>query len=216
MKLPKNFFQGLSKERYEQYLKLLPELKEEKKHAYTTIVLTFGAMAVFGLFAISPTLTTIGELKKQLSDSTYVQSQLETKIRNLSTLQQKYTELSRELPVIQDAIPKDPSVALLLGQLHELANRQNLTLNSLQSFQVELAGKTNALQIQPVSVGPLQQKSYIVSVEAVGDYASLARFIQDLGRFNRIVTVESLGITKSQESIGNLLMSLRLRAYFNN
>lgn len=216
MKLPKTFFQGLSKERYEQYLKLLPELKQEKKHAYINLVLTFAAMAIFGFFAISPTLTTIAQLKKQLSDSQYAETQLETKIKNLSTLQQKYTELTPVLPVIKDAIPDNPATAPLLGQLQAIAKESDITLHSLQSFQVQLAGPQSALLPQTPELGPAQQKSYVVSLEGEGTYNSIANMIQTVGQFNRIVTIESLGVTKSTKDPGMLLMNLRLRAYFGD
>ena len=173
-------------------------------------------MTIFGFFAISPTLTTITQLKKQLSDSQYAETQLETKIQNLSTLQEKYAELTPQLPIIKDAIPDNPDASVLLGQLQQLADQAGLSLDSLQSFQVQLAGPPSSLLAEAAQVGPAQQKSYVVSLEGEGTYDAIAKMVNSIGTFNRIVTVESLGVTKSTKDVGQLLITLRLRAYFGN
>ena len=73
-----------------KYFQMLPDFKEERTRKFTTLVFTLLALSFFGLFAISPTLSTIANLNKQLSDNEFVDSQLQNKINNLYTLQQDY------------------------------------------------------------------------------------------------------------------------------
>ena len=63
---------------------LLPRLREKKIQTFTTLALTLITFTVFSVFAISPTLGTITDLQKQISDSQFVNQQLQTKITALS------------------------------------------------------------------------------------------------------------------------------------
>src|SRR4051794_1976618 len=99
MKLPKNYFENLTAAKYREYLKLLPSIHDERTQLITMLIFTFVALSFFGLFAINPTLSTIVELKKELSDSQFVDQQLTNKINNLESLQQRYNLLGPDLPV---------------------------------------------------------------------------------------------------------------------
>src|SRR5215469_6686309 len=103
MKLPKSYFENLSAIRYREYLKLLPNMQEEKTRSFVTLILTFAALSFFGIFAINPTLTTIANHEKQISDDTQVDQQLKTKINNLSSLEQQYNLLGNDLTNILSA-----------------------------------------------------------------------------------------------------------------
>ena len=82
MKLPRHYFTDLSAAKYREYLKLLPNIQNEKTKAITMLIFTFVAMSFLGIFAINPTLSTIVELNKQLEESKFVHEQLQTKINN--------------------------------------------------------------------------------------------------------------------------------------
>ncbi len=124
MKIPKNYFENLSTSKYREYLKLLPNFHEENTRIITTLILTFLAMSFFGIFAINPTLSTIVTLKKQLADSQLVHEKLGTKINNLSSLQQQYTQLSSELPVVFEAIPQTAQAPDLWDKSSHCQKRQ--------------------------------------------------------------------------------------------
>lgn len=206
MKLPKTYFSNLSTEKYREYLKLLPNMKEENTKIITMLILTFAAMTFFGLFAINPTLTTIVELQKQLADSEYLKEQLTTKITNLSALQQQYTTISPELPVLFEAIPQDPLAPYFVGQVEAVAKIANLSIISIHVSEVQLTTDTKAKPGIPLS-------SFTTTIEAQGTYEDILQFAEELTHMNRIVTIETFGISKDKET-ESLIVTLRTREYF--
>lgn len=204
MKLPKNYFENLSAAKYREYLKLLPDMQREHTRIITTLIFTFAAMSFFGIFAINPTLTTIVDLRKQLADSEFVQEQLETKLQNLSHLQEQYNLLNNDIPFVMDAVPDNASAPLLIGQVQTLAQQNRLTIISLRVSEVQL---TTNLPTPP------SHSSFTFSLEAQGDYRSMIQFVSSLSRLNRIVVIESLSINKETKDDA-LVLNLRGRQYF--
>lgn len=204
MKLPKTYFSNLSNAKYQEYLKLLPNMKQENTRIITMLIFTFAAMTFFGVFAINPTLTTIVDLKKQLADSEYVQEQLRNKINNLSTLQQRYNEITPDIPVIFAAIPDTPSAPLFVGQVETLAKQANLRITSLRVSEVQLTPGKNP---------SAQNASFTFQLEATGSYEDLLTFAKLLSQMNRIVSVESMGIARDTKQEA-LLITVRGREYF--
>lgn len=197
----RNFFH----DKYLETVKLLPAVGQKNSEAYTMLIFTFSALSIFGFFAIKPTLATIADLKKQLQDSQFVNQALTTKIANLTTLQSRYSALTPDLPLVFSAIPTQPQAPILLGQIQALAQKQNLTLNSLQASQVEITKKQTGTT----------PSSFTFFLEATGSYNEFMQFIKNLTDFNRITTIENINFTISQKT-GDLplVLNLRGRAYF--
>ncbi len=195
MKLPRNYFESLSINKYREYLKLLPKLQNENTRVITTLILTFSAMSFFGIFAINPTLSTIVTLKKQLADSELVNEKLKTKISNLSSLQQKYSILASDLPIIYDAVPQSAKAADLLGQALSQSIRKNVQITSLAVSDIPITGGKN----------PAGESSFNFTIEARGTYENLMAFSKSLTNMNRIIAVDSLTMSKdAKQDILNL------------
>jgi len=205
MKLPKNYFENLSAAKYREYLKLLPNMQEETTHSFIILALTFAALSFFGIFAINPTLSTIFDLQKQLSDDTLVNQQLQTKIDNLSALEQQYNELGTNLTNIYSAVPQNPEASLLSAQIAALVQKHNLTITDYRIAEVALASS------QANSNSKVQ--SFVFTVEADGNYNDMLAFSEELAQLNRLITVESMEIGRDPQS-ENLVLTLRGRQYF--
>lgn len=204
MKLPKSYFENITTAKYREYLKLLPDMKKENTRIITMLIFTFAALSFFGVFAINPTLTTIVDLRKKLEDNTRVHEQLQTKISNLSTLQQKYSELTQDLPIVLEAIPESPSAALGVGQVQSLAEAAGLEITSLRVFEVQLAATTQL---------PLRGGSFSFMLEAEGNYDDMLAFTTMLTQMNRIVTIETMGMSRDPQT-NVLTLNVRGKEYF--
>jgi len=202
MKLPKNYFEGLAATKYREYLKLLPDIHKENTQLISVIIFTLAALSFLGIFAINPTLTTIVELKKQLADSEFVEQQLTAKIADLGTLQQKYTSLSGDIPVVYGAIPQNPTLPLLIAQVQGLAKSKNVHITAIHVSEVQLAGAHE----NPDGL------SFLFNIDGTGAYDDIMNYAFALSNFSRIVTIESLTVEKDPKT--NLLdLSVRGRAY---
>lgn len=201
MLLGKNVFSNLQKSKYWE---MLPNLKEEKTKNFTTLILTLVALSFFGFFAISPTLSTIAQLRRQIGDNEFVNKKLEEKIQNLSLLQREYGLLEKDLPIVFAGVPQAPSAPLLVGQIQFLALQSSLAITRLQVFQVELSQK----------IDKNEPSSFAFSLEAQGTTPQLTNFLNSLLGFERIITLENISLAKSSDKEEVLKLDLKGRAYF--
>ncbi|MFH1832750.1 MAG: type 4a pilus biogenesis protein PilO [Candidatus Levyibacteriota bacterium] len=204
-----SFVSDISKNIPKKYLDLLPKLQEEKTKNFTTITFTLIALSFFGIFAISPTLSTIAQLKKELTDNIFVNEKLQEKIVNLSILSQEYSLLSDDLSIILSAIPQKPNTAILIGQIQTLAKNSNIIIQKIQSYEVELTKKAEETD---------QYSSYAFSIEGqAGSYKDINLFLSSMINFDRLTTIDIISVNNQSESLGEeqtLSFSIRGKAYF--
>ncbi len=203
MKLPKSYFENLSANKYRAYLKLLPNMQQETAYNFVTLALTFAALSFFGIFAINPTLSTIFSLQKQLSDDTTVDHQLQTKIDNLSSLEQQYNVLGSNLTNIYNAVPQNPEAPLLSAQVAALAQKHTLSVTSYRVTEVQMATNPKNPSVQ----------SFVFLLQAEGKYNDMLAFSSELISLSRLITVESVEMGTNPKN-SNLVLTLRGRQYF--
>ncbi len=182
---------------------ILPRLQEEKTKAFSGLIFTLITIAIFAVFAISPTLATIADLQKQLDDSTFVNNQLQTKINNLSSLQQQYNTLSPDLPIIMQAIPSSANIPYFFGQLQTLATETNVDLSRIQSYPVDISSTL---------VSPPYQ-SFAYNIDATGTTNQINSLLAKLSTLNRLTTIDSLSITKS-DPLDTVRFSMKGSVFF--
>jgi len=195
---------SLKKQRI-KYLQFLPDFKQEKAQKFTTLILTFFALSFFGLFAINPTLSTIVELNKQLEDNRLIDEKLSQKISNITTLQQEYTTLQSDLPIIFSSIPKSPEVPLFVAQIQAVAINSNTTIETLQTFPVD------------INKNPVQRQfsSYSFAITADGNYNDLSNFLSGLSSMLRIVEIDIISLTRKSGVSNSLQLNLKGKTFFS-
>lgn len=201
VKFDKSFLQGPDAK---FLMDLLPRLREKRMQAFVTLALTLVTFSIFAVFAISPTLGTIVDLRKQINDNQFVNAQLEQKISSLAMLQESYTRLTPQLPAVYAAIPTTPEIAIFLGQLQTLASLSNVSLNSVQTLPVDFT---------PIS-DPLHYTAYAFSVDIVGTYDSTQLYLKNLVSFNRLVSIDALTYTKNLKLSSQYELNVRGSTYF--
>lgn len=181
-----------------------PNFKGERTQKFTTIVLTIIALAIFGVFAINPTISTIAKLRKELDDNNLIDSKLQQKISNLTTLQNKYNAMQKDLPLILSAIPKNPELPLLAAEVQAAAKVTNVDIQNFQSFQIEVKKEASSRNFSTFSF----------TVSATGTYGDVYRFLTTVSNMQRVVSLDLLSITK--KSAGNQVdLSIKGEAFFN-
>jgi Tfp pilus assembly protein PilO len=190
----KDIVKATNKEEYSKYLAFMPDLRQEKAQKFTTIVLTLTASIILGFFAINPTLSTIANLQKQIDDNNFVNQKLIEKITNLSLLQQKYTSIQNDFPIIYGAIPTSAEIPPLVAEIQTIAKNSNIKLDNFQTFTVELSGK------EPVNK---KYSSFDFGFSGEGTYSSITNFLNQLLDFQRIIAINNISISKINSSGDN-------------
>lgn len=188
-----------------KYLVLLPNFGNKNTKKFTTIILTLIAVSLFGLFAINPTLSTIAKLQKELEDNQFIDNSLRQKISNLSVLQQKYSALQNDLPIILNTIPQDSQIPLVMGEIQSLVKQSNIQLESLQNFQVELV-KDNDINNK--------YYSFEFSVSGFGSYDDISKFINSLASMQRLIDIKALAVNRQTDTNASLRFTLRGIAFY--
>lgn len=194
------FLKNFSKTRY---LELFPKLKEEKIQKITEIVLTLITVPLFGIFAISPTLSTIIELRRKLSDNQHVYMSMREKNKNLSILQGKYSTIQPDLPIIVSAIPTTQNSTRFIAQLQALSLQNTISLASIQISQLNLSPSQKE-----------DQNNFSFTLSAKGSFDNLLLFAKSLIHFERITTIDTISIGASPEKNNTSSMNLNGKAYF--
>ncbi len=190
------------KAEYAKYLAFMPDLKQERTKKFITMVLTLVAAIILGLFAISPTISTIANLQKQIDDNIFVDQKLQQKINNLSSLQQKYIEVQNDLPVITDAIPASAQIPLLVAQVQTVAKDANLKLDSFQTFELNLSKETKPAK---------NYSSFDFGLSVEGSYQQITDFLNNLTNFQRIILITNISISKSTTTDNNGALQLNIK-----
>ncbi len=197
----KKVFKGIKYEKY--YNDLLPYFKKEKNQKYFTVILTLGASIFFALFAINPTLSTISGLRKEVQDSKFVEQKLSQKINNLSSLSNGYQNIQKDVTYINDAIPLQPEAPLLVAQIQSIAQDSGVSVTDLKVLSVNLVSQTAS-----------SSSSFGFELTIKTNYEGLLAFTSSLINMQRVVSVDSISITKTEEADQNLEIEIKGSAFF--
>ncbi len=198
----KKVFKGIKYEKY--YKDILPYLKKQKNQEYFMAILTLGAIIFFALFAINPTISTIAKLRKEVQDSKFVDKALDEKINNLSSLITEYSVIQKDLPFVLDAIPKNPQAPTLVGQIQTIAQNSNVVIEDLDISEVGLTNKDASTSAK-----------FSFSLTGTSTYENIKVFVDDLITMQRIVSLESVTLTKNSDS-ESIQLDLKGSAYYKD
>lgn len=186
--------------RYRRYYRNLRALYQKKPvRDFTFLVLSLLTAALFGFFAIKPSLRTIGGLVKEIKDKGLASEKLEEKINLLSLAQREYGEVQPELPTVYAVLPKKTNFSQLVKQLEYLAGENKILLLNLRIQRASLFGEEKR------ELTPLQ-----FSLNLGGEYKNLKGFLEDLEKLDRIVTIEGLDFSKKKVTTGEKEVPLSL------
>lgn len=197
----KKIFKGIKYEKY--YKDLLPYFKKEKNQRYFTIILTLGASIFFTLFAINPTLSTISKLRKELEDSKFVEQKLSQKINNLSSLSTGYQSIQKDIALIHDAIPLQPEAPLLVAQIQSIAQDSGVSVTELKVLPINLNSQTATVS-----------SAFGFQLTVVANYEGLQTFTSKLTNMQRVISINGISITKTEEGDQNLEIDINGSAFY--
>lgn len=187
------------------YTALEPYLNKPKVRGYTFLILSIFTSAFFLFFAVRPTINTIINLRKQISDSTEVDRKLTEKINSLSQIQAQYEIIKPDLPLLVQVLPARADVAGLIQQMEKASSDNQLALSAVQFSDVSLTGegKNKTNNIGAVSVS--------FQVTEAGDYARILNFLESIKKLPRLISLENVNIDAGTSSPA---AAIRMNAYY--
>lgn len=191
--------------RYYTYIR--PALRSKLVRAYSPLIFSLVAIAIFSFYAIRPTITTILSLQKSIDEQTSILKRLQEKVTNLAQGRQNYENIDTDVKIkINNLVPDNPALAQLIDSIHYLAEQSEASISGLQFQTVKLEAKKNVLNkdapITPVDFTLVSQ----------GTFPNLMRLLTAIKKSDRLVSVSSINFVQPPDA--NLIMSISAKAYY--
>jgi len=149
---------------------------------------TVTAVIIFALFAIRPTLQTMGKLIKELEDKQALNQKLAQKVAALSTAQTQYEAVKDRVTILDEAVPTTPQFEKALLIIEKVASESRVTIINLQAKEVPKEPD------QATDV-PFQQNSRTtrpIVLNVTGDYPTIRQLIENLQAQRRALIVDTV------------------------
>ncbi len=192
------------------YERIRPFVEKRRNQSYTATILSFLAIALFGLYAVRPTIQTIIYLQREIADKTQVNRKMEEKIAALIEAQANYQAASERLALVTAALPDNPEATQLLSELKKLADATHASLSAVSVPGVPLVIEKTP-QAKPDS--KKQQVNFETTILVSGGYPAIKAFLDGIIELRRLVTIDGLTIAlvKDEQQTESLTAGQRLR-----
>lgn len=190
--------------RYFTYIKPVTRLPIVR--TYGSTIFTLIIITIFILFAIKPTVATILVLQKKLTETSEVLDKVNKKANDLSLGKQNYDNLVPDIKgKISQAIPDTIELKSVTQTLERSARLHEASISALQIQPLIINTKLQD------KVGTLSEVDFTFNIE--GNYQNLISLLQDFKSSSRLISIDSLSLSKVSEGSG-LIMSITGKAYY--
>jgi len=180
-----------------------------------TLVLSLFVMAIFIVFALRPTITSIVTLRKTITESKKTLGQLETKVKSLQLAANQLETIKSSLPALNTSIPN-------IGAQYTPLTRdiENLAINTGAQIESETLGPTLLFSRILTPFAPNKKQSVVLlpfSLRVVGDYPEVNAFLSQLLSMERIISLDSITITReasSKTTTAGVALNISGNAYY--
>ncbi|MDD5147615.1 MAG: type 4a pilus biogenesis protein PilO [Candidatus Daviesbacteria bacterium] len=190
--------------RYFTYIKPITRLPIVKNYGSTILSLLVIMILIY--FAIKPTVETILVLQKKIADADAVLQKVTQKANNLSLGKKNYDNLDQKIKdKISAAIPDSINLKSISQTLEQTTKNHEASVSALQiqpfAIETKIADK----------LGVLAEVKFTFNAE--GNYNNLTALLQDLKTSNRLISIDSLSLSKTSDS-KSLILSLSGKAFY--
>lgn len=204
---------------YRKYIHEVGNLYRNRQdvRAFTELILSLFTVAIFGAFAIRPTLVTIAQLSTEIQSKEDTLTQLNQKIDNLGKAKTIYSQEASRILLLGTAIPNDPTPHTYIRQLEGLIKKDQVELVGMDIDRISLSSSTSSTTTpeeevteEETPVTPLDVQTYGMSLTLTGSYVQLADFLKDLENLRRplIFEITNIGVAEVDSDQVQILLTV--------
>jgi Tfp pilus assembly protein PilO len=160
------------------------------------LFLTLLAISLFGLFAIRPTVKTIGNLIKEIEAKNETLKIMDEKINNLNIAKDLFTKEAAKIKLVNDAVPNQPKPDILALQIEQLSIEKKVVIDSMSIVGVTILGESDD-----------NKQDISLSLSVTGTYFDLINFAESLQELRRPIRYDGISLTP-EKAEGVLKMNL--------
>lgn len=187
-----------------EYIKIVKEAPEKRK-GYGFFAATIVASILLIVFAIRPTLATITRINKEIKSKEIMNSQLDTKITTLSSLDKVYLENKENFDSLKLIFPADMNFSLFLSNVDSIVARNGFSLSGItfDDYKGEIYKSSSSSILKPKTV----------RVSVSGKVVNIVNLLKDFEALPMYPVVETLSFTNHEDENGMITFSIGLRIY---
>ncbi len=197
---------------YKRYLRSLAAMYQKRQdvHLFVELLLSLSVIAIFGAFAIKPTLVTISDLNNQIAGKKETVAQLDAKIQALSEAQNVYQENLSAILLLNSSVPQNPEPEKFIRQVEGLAKRNSVLISSLDTSNLKLTSHeilTEEVDQSPSAEGaavdyfPAAAASFELETNFNGVYDQLIAFLREFENLRRPMYIDTITFRSSSEEL---------------
>ena len=205
-------------EQYRKYYHSLePLLAKPKTQMYSTVIFIFLVVALFGWYAVKPTIQTILYLRREIIDKKSVNKKMDEKIEALIKAQGLIDSIGTRVTFIDDAMPINPDAIDVVRQLRDIATEAGASISAIQVSSVPVLPSATASASKSYTI---KQIDVSVTMSIEGTYDKLSAFLKSLMIMRRIVTIESISFAPNKAQVSAVSISppiqlvLKMNTYY--
>ena len=195
---------------YKRYVRNLSLMYQKRKdlRSFVELLLSLSVIAIFGIFALRPTLVTIADLNNQIGGKADTIERLDDKIEALIAAQESYDRNRAAIALVEQAIPTRATPEAYIRQIEGLAQRHSLFIVGLNTGGVVLFGASAEATEEIVVAEELEEpipnqfppdaSSFNFEINVSGSYADINAFLRDFESMRRPMYSDVLAIRISE------------------
>lgn len=206
----------LSEQYRKYYHSLEPILAKPKTKAYSTVIFFFLVVALFGWYAIRPTVQTILYLRREITDKNEINQKMDNKIQALIESQALLESIQQRISLISDTVPKNPDAIDVVRQLRDIATTAGASISAVQVASVPAVSTVSAQQAPIV-----QHVGFPITISMEGNYQMLSSFLKSLVAMRRITMIDSISFVPNKKLSADLTtpminLVVKMNAYYES
>lgn len=195
--------------RYYTYVE--PIVTDPVVKSYFSLIASLSLVALFIVFALSPTVATIIGLMKKIDVQRQTIVSMDKKINDLIAAQDDLSRFESSLPALEEALPSYPKIESVVNSIELAATRSAVKIESLDFTPISLLGKNKAIAGKGGEKNKSKFKDKEIelinfSLVVSGNDDNLKIFLTTLEKMPRLIKIDNL-------SVGNKSKIVSLTGY---
>jgi len=155
------------------------------------VLLSFVTVIFFSVFAIRPTVTTIGELVREIEDKQTIYEQLQQKRQALANLQGVMQTNRADVELVNAVLPNTANLGRLMQEIEYLSQKQRVQLLAVSFVPTKTKGEKGKTE-------NVTETGFSLTVG--GSFVDLSAFMKALEQLDRILIVEKADLQSGATS----------------
>ena len=211
---------------YRRYVRNIALLYQKRKdiQTYVELLLSLSVIAIFGLFAIRPTVVTITSLFTEIETKEETIAKLDSKIDALTRAQTLFDQNRIQLALVDSVVPDEPLPDIFTRQFEGLTQLNSTELLSVNVGEVDILGTANIVAQQQINDEDIEVDLYPEELDSVefgadvgGTFDTLTTLIREVENMRRPLFGDSVTLRIADDdelSSDQLIFSITGRAPF--